>query len=138
VIRLLWIPVAGTVAAVVAIVLAHEPRGDEGARPMDPLPFEFPPEPMEPPEEPEPPPPPSELHLRLEADGSLVDTETSERFASLAELREALGEVRPMLWIGNGEGVAEAQVDEALAQLSDRFQVRKVYRAPETPPGEGR
>lgn len=148
-IKLLWIPVAGTIAAIVAILLAREPRGDETPPPPEPPPFELPEElepgdaPEEPmTEEPEPEPPapetPAEMHIRLGPDGSLLAMDTGERFASVDELKEALGEARPMLFVGNADGVAEDALDNVLAQLRDRFQVRKVYRAPEPPPGEDR
>jgi hypothetical protein len=95
--RILLIPVAGTIAALVMIAYAREPRG-EAKHPADtPLDFHggsmhgaedeeepaaeepvpedepLPGEPGEPTGEPEKPaPPPQEFQLRLEADGALV------------------------------------------------------------------
>ncbi len=140
-IRLLMIPVGGTIAALVAIVLAHEPRGDVPPRPP---PFEFPTQPLEPPEPHEPPaeaptPEPREYQVELAADGTfLVLTGEEAAFASIEELQEQLGTARHTLVLSNGEGVTEAALDAVLAQLRDRYQVRKVYRAPEAPPAEGR
>lgn len=137
-IRLLMIPVAGTIAALVAIVLAHEPRGD--ALPPQPPPFDFPdvPEPAPPREDRPAPSEPQEFQLELGADGTFLDVEHGDGFASVEELSAQLGEVRHVLVLSNGEGVTEAALDAALAQLRDRFQVRKVYRAPEAPPADGR
>jgi hypothetical protein len=142
-IRRLMIPVAGTIAALVAIVLAHEPRGAPSAPEFPPFDFPDPPEhagPVEEEEPPpaEPPPDPQEFQLELGSDGALLDLERGDSFASPDEIGEQLGEVRHTLVISNGEGVTEAALDAVVAQLRDRFQVSKVYRAPETPPAEGR
>jgi hypothetical protein len=142
-IRRLMIPVAGTIAALVAIVLAHEPRGAPSAPEIPPFDFPDVPEHAGPDEEgeeepPLPPPEPQEFQLELGADGALLDLERGDSFASLEELGEQLGDTRHTLVLSNGEGVTEAALDAALAQLRDRFQVRKVYRVPETPPAEGR
>jgi len=141
-IRRLMIPVAGTIAALVAILLAHEPRGTAPAPQIPPFDFPDAPEhsgPADEEEAPRPPPPePQEFQLELGADGALLDLESGDSFASPDELGEQLGDVRHTIVISNGEGVTEAALDAVLAQLRDRFQVRKVYRAPEAPPGEGR
>ncbi len=140
-IRRLMIPVAGTIAALVVIVLAHEPRGKP--LPPEPPPFDFPepPEHSAPPAEDEPAPSePQEFQLELGADGTflVLDVENKYTFASIEDLSKQIGDVRHTLVISNGDGVPEAALDAALAQLRDRFQVRKVYRAPEAPPGDGR
>jgi hypothetical protein len=90
------------------------------------------------PEHKEPTPEPREYQLELDANGALSDTETGAKYASAEELAADLKEVRHTLVITNADGVTEAALDEALAKLRDRYQVRKVYRAPEAPPGEGR
>ncbi len=205
-IRRLMIPVAGTIAALVVVLWAHEPRG---AAP-EPPPFELPePEDTEPAGEEAPQPrtlrieieadgtlrdlddgdefsspadlaerrgdarhalivsagkdvtdealdgvmaelrqgdrfevrkkaarEPETFEIELQADGALLDLD--RRFASVEEFVQQLGEVRHTLVLSNGEGVTEAALDEVLAKLRDRFQVRKVYRAPEAPPAEGR
>ena len=77
--------VPGTIAALVAISLAHEKRGTSPDAP----PFEWP----QAPEHDEPdelPPPPEEVNpdardfrLELQSDGTLVDLDEKSRFASL-------------------------------------------------------
>jgi hypothetical protein len=145
VIRLLLIPVGGTISALVAILLAHEPRGEPDA-PQPPL-FPAPtlPESSPPPEEGDEPPhedaptaEPMEFQLELGADGTFIDLEGRVSFASVEALAKKLGDVRHTLLLSNGEGVTEEALDAALAKLRDRYQVRKVYRAPEAPPAEGR
>lgn len=142
--RILLIPVAGTIAALVMIAYARQTRGE--ARPPELPPFDFPdaPEHAAPPdEEPEPPPAPREpepreFQLQLEADGTILDLKSGESFASFDELRETIGEVRHTLVLANGKGVSREALDEAEARLRDRFKVLKVYRAPEAPPGKDR
>jgi hypothetical protein len=148
--RLLVIPVAGTIAALVVVLLAHEPREEEpGPLPPEPppvLPQDPPDEPDVPdegrPEEqpapkkkpPEPPPPPvAEYTLRLEKDGSLVDVDRGNAFADSAAVIAQLGhkDTRHRILLTNGEGVEEAALDKLLEGLSARFHVRKFYRAPE-------
>jgi len=215
-IRRLLIPVAGTIAALVVVLWAHEPRGPA----PEPPPFKIPdaPEPAEP--EGEEPPEPQTFRIELQKDGSLLDLEEQDvfkspaafaerrgdarhtvvlsagegvtaealdavveelrkgfdvredteteaepetfeielqadgtlldvgpprfeddrpgEFASVEDLIEQLGDARHKLALSNGKEVTEAKLDEVLALLRDRFQVRKVYRAPEAPPGDGR
>ncbi len=159
--RLLLIPVAGTIAALVVVLLAHEPREEEPDTdfPMPPpaLPDDAPDEddvpdssdrspdgakaddaadkPEAKPEaKPEPPPPPqAEYYLRLEKDGSLVDLDSSRPFPDSAAVIAALGhdKTRHRIILSNGEGVEEAALDKLLEGLSAKFEVRKAYRAPE-------
>ncbi|MHC4548889.1 MAG: hypothetical protein ACYTEZ_08930 [Planctomycetota bacterium] len=142
-IRLLWIPVAGTVAALIVILLAHEPRGEEpGPAPVEaPPPVTEPPDETEPPEpdeaEPPPPPPPPpeavEYQLRLEKDGRLVDIESGRTYADLADVLGQLvadERVRNRIFLSNGAEVTEEALDRAVETLRDSFEVRKVYSAP--------
>jgi len=160
-IRLLWIPVAGTVAAFIVILLAHEPREEDPAPVFPEPPPALPddasdapasdlsgrspgganaddatkpakkPKPKAPP--PELPPPPEEHFLRLEKDGSLVDLDSSRTFADgAAVIAELVREkVRDRIILSNGEGVEEAELEQILESLRAKFEVRKVYRAPE-------
>jgi hypothetical protein len=155
------IPVAGTIAALAMIAYAREPRGE--TRHPGPLPFDFGDapdhEPMD--EEPLPVAPEEntgeeaerrpaaearEYELRLEADGTLVgevvkpepEDPAPRVFASVQDLIDRIGDARHTLVITNGDGVDRAKLDEVETALRDRFKVRKVYRAPETPPEEGR
>lgn len=152
--RILLIPVAGTLAALALIAFARQERGQDtsDAESMR-LPFDLPGDlgheatPEE--DAPEPPPPvvmpeepvatPEEFDLRLEVDGSFVETATGTTYAaSLAELVKKLGDPRHTLVLTNADGVAKTALDEAEARLRDRYTVRKVYRAAEAPPGEDR
>jgi len=150
--RLLLIPVTGTAAALLVILLAHRvretsrenerpaidwPQTPEHQVPADEPETEPEPEPESEPTQP-PAPEPREYQIELEKSGTFVDLESGTKYASAKELGEQLGTARHTLFIANGDGVTEATLDEALANLRDRFQVRKVYRAPEAPPGEGR
>jgi hypothetical protein len=144
-IRLLWIPMTGTVAALIVILLTHHPRGEEPApdfpEPPPALPSDAPEEPVPDSSRPEreqarePEPAPAEHFLRLEKDGSLVDRDSGRTFADgaavIAEL--AKGErVRDRIILSNGDGVEEAALDKLVESLSAKFEeVRKVYRAPE-------
>lgn len=153
--RLLLIPVAGTIAALVVVLLAHEPREEEpgpvfpdpppalpddesdadDAPEGDALPDDAADEPEAKPQPPpEPPPPPqAEYYLRLEKDGSLVDLDSARSFADSAAVIAGLGhdDTRHRIILSNGEGVKEAALDQLLEGLSAKFEVRKVYRAPE-------
>ena len=152
--RLLVIPVAGTIAALVVVMLAHEAREEEPG-PVFPelppvLPEDVPEAPVpddaaSPEEEPEakpkpppepppkPPPPVSEYYLRLEKDGKLVDLDGARSFADTDAVIEGLShkDTRHRIILSNGEGVEEAALDEILEKLAAKFEVRKVYRAAE-------
>ena len=143
-IRLLWIPVTGTVAALIAILLAHGPRErdsgptlpeDDPAFPELPVPGAGLPDDLNPADEepPLPPPPePIEFALRLESDGSFV-AESGETFADADAVAEQLAtdaRVRNRVILTNGDKVAEEALDQALTALSGKFEVRKAYSAP--------
>jgi hypothetical protein len=144
-IRLLWIPVTGTVAALIVILLTHAPREEEPApdfpEPPPALPEDAPEdavpddaaEPEEQPTPKPPPPPPTQYFLKLQKDGSLVDQDSARSFADGAAVIAELAheETRHRILLSNGEGVDEAALDRLVESLSARFQVRKVYRAPE-------
>lgn len=148
-IRLLWIPVAGTVAALIVVLLTHEPREEEPGPAFPELPPALPPalpdiapevpvpdDATKPEKKPAPKPlPPAEVHhLRLEKDGSLVDLESSRTFADGAAVIAALVKderVRDRIFLANGADVKETALDKILETLSAKFEVRKVYRAAE-------
>lgn len=148
-IRLLWIPLAGTIAALIVVLWAHEPReeeppplfpeppptlhddGSDAPAPEDDEEAEDTPgaETKEPPA-----PPPSEHYLRLEKDGTLVDLDSSRTFADVAAVVAVLAKderVRNRIFLSNGADVQEAELDRTLESLRGKFEVRKVYRAPE-------
>ena len=85
------------------------------------------------PKPPKPAPPPVEHFLQLEKDGSLVDLDSSRTFADgAAVIAELVREkVRDRIILSNGEGVEEAELEQILESLRAKFEVRKVYRAPE-------
>jgi hypothetical protein len=145
--RLLAIPVAGTIAAIIVVLLAHEPREEEPGtvfpEPPPALPDDVPDAPV--PDEGEkaeekpapkrtpPPPRPAEHFLRLEKDGSLVDLGNSRTFAHTAAVIAELAKderVRNRIILSNGAGVEDAALDKIVESLSAKFVVRKVYRAP--------
>ena len=151
----LMIPVAGTVAALIAIAFAREPRGNPAPETppfqwptkmqdhSEPLPTET----LPPAEEEAPPkatPQPQEFLLELGADGTILDVDGKRTFKSIEELQEKLGDARHRLVVTNGKDVPEATLDAVFTTLRDaklasgdpRFQVRKVYRAPEAPAGD--
>lgn len=139
--RYLWIPVLGTIAALIAILVFHQSRGETEAEtaeaPPAPLPGTVPDEEPEAEPEaeplPEPEREPQEYTLLLRADGRLLWGETI--FASVAEALETLApedDPRPRVVVGNAtDDVTEEQLDEVVKQLRDRCDVRKYYRAPE-------
>lgn len=160
--RILLIPVVGTIAALAMITYARNPREPKPTHPELP-PFDFPdapehgapPEPDEdvfPPEEmlpdesaPEEAPPKKapepeahEYQLQLETDGSFRDLEDGHTYKGLDDLAKTLGKARHTLVITNGDGVDRAKLDATEKALRDRYTIRKVYRAAEAPPGEGR
>ncbi len=147
-IRLLWIPVAGTVAALIAISLTHAPQEDSpypnvpprAQRPpeeeVDDAPeLPLPPPPTPPSAEPEQPPAPkTEFVIRLHPDGSLEEEASGDLFPDIATLLERLAPAdapRPRLVVTNAsDEVTEAALDAALAELRGRCDVRKDYSAP--------
>jgi len=148
VIRILAIPVAGTVAALLAILAFHREREVPGPGVRPPPPFELPtpdepegpdgmpegphPDDVRPP--PEPSPQPRTYRLQLRADGVLVDLESGETFQDAAEALEMLAAdegVRNRVMLGNATPeVDEAALDAVVAALAERCDVRKVYRGP--------
>jgi hypothetical protein len=148
--RLVLIPVGGTIAALVAILLARTPREDSPyplnpprATRTKPMPEpelpdlpDFPPETESAPSR--PPPPPSRetpsFHFRLHADGALTDFESGKRHTSVEDLLEEIAPndgPRPRVMVTNADDVAETALDAALARLRSRCDVRKDYSAPQ-------
>jgi len=166
--RILLIPVVGTIAALAMITYARNPRETKPTHPdLPPFDFPDAPEHAAPPEPDETEPPPEEatpdqpateeappkkepapeareFQLELHADGSLtgelVDPKNpgSVSFTSVDDLIKKLGDANHTLVITNGDGVDRAKLDEVEKTLRDHYTVRKVYRAAEAPPGEGR
>ena len=146
-IKLLAIPVAGTIAAVIALMIAHPERDfhdkdvDEGpdvteARPDRPdfpdIDTPFLPDEDKPASKP-PPPDPVEFQLRLDGGGKLVDLETGREFDDIAGVLKELvtdPRVRNRVILSNGAGTDEATLDKALEKLRASFDVRKFYSAP--------
>ena len=82
---------------------------------------------------------PETFEVELAADG-VLRTADGTTFDSASALAEQLGNARHTLLVTNGKGVTEGDLDAILAKLREanpRFQVRKVYREPEAPSGEG-
>jgi len=147
--RVVWIPVAGTVAAALAIAVAH--RKDEDSK----YPIELPradreeferlgrqqDEPAEATdgdasgeEQPGPADEPRDRYdLRLRDDGSLVDADTGREYENAAALAAALGPTRtppPVVRVRNLEGVPEAAIDAVGRELRGRCRFVKDYHAP--------
>ena len=155
-IRILWIPVIGTIAAVIAVALAHAPRGDAPApapvpratpdefRPPEPEPETPLDEPMEPDEgetEPEGAMPERDQYiLRLRVDGSFVDDEDKTEYADVAAVLAKLappGAPRVTVIVMNdSDDVPESALDAVREQIQTRVDFRKDYRAPEKEPEE--
>jgi len=149
--RVVWLPVAGTVAAAIAIALAH-PKDEDSKYPVE-LPRadreEFErlgeQEEAETPkegtdgdasgeEQPEPADEPRDRYdLRLRADGSLVDADTGREYANAAAFAAAIGPKRtppPVVRVRNLEGVPEAAIDAVGRELRGRCRFEKDYHAP--------
>lgn len=113
--KYLWIPVAGTVAALIAIALAHGPREGEGAAPALPRLEE-----LLPPEAPE-------HALALAADGSF--TEGEHTFASaeevIAELATEEGPRPTIILRKASDEVTDEALEAAEEALAGRFDVRR-------------
>jgi hypothetical protein len=155
-IRILWIPVIGTIAAVIAVAIAHQPRDDtptsppvprtpqEEFRPSEPEAGpEMPPDVPDEPEEGEPAPEMPERGqylLRLRVDGSFVDDEDGTVYADAAAVLAKLappGAPRVTVIVMNdSEKVPETALDAVREQLQTRVDFRKDYRAPEKEPQE--
>jgi len=144
-IRLLAIPVAGTILALCVVLLAHPARQGEKA-PHEVKPPELPPwleksgeeevpEPLRPPErapEPTPPPTPQTFQLELESDGSFLDLETNDRYTDLDDLVAQLHpEVKHTIMLTNAAGVPASALDAAVTNLSAHYTVRRIERAPD-------
>ena len=125
--KLILVPVLGTVAALVAILVFHPERERETPGPVrKPPPIERFEEP-EPEPEPRPLPRTPEWFFDLEADGALTGKDSGERFASVAEALNTIapeGAPRPKVVLGPGEGVTDEQLEQAVAALSERCDVR--------------
>lgn len=155
-IRILWIPVIGTIAAAIAVTLAHKPRGDEPTPPpvRRTTPEEFRPPKSKPKAEPETPidepakpdegekkpefPERSQYVLRLRADGSFVDDEDKTEYADvaavLAKLAPAGAPRVTVIVMNDSDKVPEAALDAVREKLQTRVDFRKDYRAPEKKP----
>jgi hypothetical protein len=126
------VPVAGTIAALIVIALAHERRGGPPRIPpfdlQDALDHAAPPA-----EDEEPRPLARTLRLEVQADGTFVDHDGEEAFATPTDLAERLGDAGHTLVLSAGKDVTEAALDEAVRKLREskladgtpRFEVRK-------------
>jgi hypothetical protein len=127
--KLILVPTIGTVAALIAIFVFHPEREQDKPQPARvPPPVEF--EEPAPQPRPQPLPEPSEWFFNLEADGALTGADSGDRFASVAEALGAIapeGAPRPKVVLGPGEGVTDEQLQQAVAALSERCDVR-VFR----------
>jgi hypothetical protein len=153
-IRLLLIPVAGTLAALLAIVVFRQPREDEprpATRDTPPFHLPSPDEILEPedegaedaePEEGEdqpadepPPAPPRTYQFQVAADGRLQDVETGAWFADPQSVFDTLAtdeRVRHTLRLAKATAeVDDAAFDAVVKKLEERFEVRRVDRASE-------
>lgn len=140
--RTLWIPVAGTIAALVAILLA---RGERGPGMDAPSTFPAPEDPEGAPEPPDVPPPPKspeqkEWRLILQPDGSFLTASGDESFASVADLLERLAPTesyRPKVLLTNAAAeVTPEALDAAAEALAARCDLTKrYYRAPDEEKG---
>lgn len=138
-IRFLWIPVSGTIAALIAILITHPPREGEPAAqppftdPREALEDVFPP-PRDDEEEPVVTPPPAEPEetvytIRMRKDGKFEDTNSSEVFDDVAKLLEdlAAGGDRPTIQLLNEAGVAKDAFDAAAEKLRKQCKVRTSF-----------
>jgi len=123
-IRLLAIPVAGTILAFSVILLAHSAREEE----KTPAPHEFTPpesplphEGEEEPEEPNPPPTPQTFYLELQPDGSYLDLDGDYSFTSVEDLEEQLKDIKHTIVLTKAPGVPPSARRAAAAQLGKRY-----------------
>jgi len=115
--KTLWIPVAGTLAAALAVVVA---RATEEARRGPPPPPLFDREPV-------PPSAPAPRHtLLVERNGALFHKESAETFRSVEELLGRIappGARRPRVRVEAGPGVDAERVAEIAEALRERCDV---------------
>lgn len=115
--KTLWIPVAGTVAAALAVVVARATEEARRGPPRPPL-FE---------REPSPPPAPSPGHtLVVERNGALFHRESAETFRTVEELLARLapaGAPRPRVRVEAGPGAVPERVEEIAEALRERCDV---------------
>ena len=127
--RMILIPIVGTIAALIAILVFHPERDEEPVAPLRVPPAVRPdaPEPA-----PAPLPGPSapattEWSFNVEADGALTETGSGQRYGSPAEVLEQIapeGGPSPRVVLGPAEGVTEVQLETAAAALRERCVVR--------------
>ncbi len=140
--RTLWIPVAGTIAALVAILLA---RGERGPANLAPPPFSMTDDADAAPEPPDLPPLPKgpetqEWRLILQPDGSFLTASGDESFADVEKLLERLAPTeayRPRILLTNAAAEVTAEALDAAAEaLAARCDLTKrYYRAPDDEKG---
>jgi len=112
--RLALIPIGGTVAALIAILVCRAPREEDRNEPIEIVP---------------PPPPAVETFmLELKEDGSLFDMDTRSIYATadefLGSVRER-GEVRPQVTIFTlSAKVPKEKLEEAADRLRSKCNVR--------------
>ncbi len=150
--RVLWIPVAGTIAAALAVVIAHGkqedtkypielPRADQkeferkgtppappGAEPVKKAPDDDASD-TEAKER-------TSYDMRLLKDGTLVDADSGRSFKDAAAVATALGadgKNKPTVYVRNEEGVPESALDKVGSALKGRCRFVKEYRAPKKP-----
>lgn len=125
--RMILIPIVGTIAALIAILVFHPEREQEPTAPLRVPPAVRPDAP-----EPAPLPVPSapqttEWSFHVEADGTLTETESGQRYGSPADVLEQIapeGGPSPRVVLGPAEGVTEVQLETAAAALRERCVVR--------------
>lgn len=145
--KYLWIPVVGTIAALVAVLIFSRERGTPQADAVEglslpsnaPAPLDWPEVDATPPAPiPDPEPKPTEWSFVVHSDGSLRGATSEERYESIAEvsnLLKAEAAARPKVILGQGEGVSEQKLEEAAAVLRTHCDIRIIRRGnQQTPP----
>ena len=125
--KLILVPVIGTVAALVAILVFHPERERKRPAPQPIPPIEAPAPTPRPTPGPRPPAETPEWFFNVEADGALTGADSGERFASIAEVLKEIapdGAPRPKVVLGPADGVTDEQLEQAAAALSERCDVR--------------
>ncbi|MHC4222945.1 MAG: hypothetical protein ACYSX0_07930 [Planctomycetota bacterium] len=112
--RLALIPIGGTVAALIAILVCRAPREEDRNEPIGIVP---------------PPPPAAETFmLELKEDGSLFDMDTRSIYATADEFLGSVragGEARPQVTLFTlSAKVPKEKLDEAADRLRNRCDVR--------------